>query len=276
MAFHVTCCSLYNLLILGTFLWLIDSIYSDLIPHQSLPFDWFWSQGTCVPAQVIPDEIVFPIALQILEYDLGWCHSTAICQHNWAQTALIHQEILLRRHLTHSPVEILMRSLTVSPQNSAYSGNSMPHIFGIVANILVLIFACKNAPIKSSWCTRTFRWLAWARDILSALKDSAGDHLSSVMFLSCKSPCMPIHVFSLSSDPSLWIFTLKIYDRGTGFTRFHCIFDECVSIYQSLQLFPYWLEPFASPPLMGSSSMASNAQARYSSRFSGSKVPWCE
>jgi len=78
----------------------------------------------------------------------------------------------------------------------------------------VLIFAWRNAPTKSSCFTRALRRAACAKNIFRLRKEADGDHLSSVMFLSCKSPLSTSCILSLSNDPSLLTFTLNVSITG--------------------------------------------------------------
>jgi len=105
-------------------------------------------------------------------------------------------------------------SRTGLPVHQAYLGNKIPKILGIATNILVLILACRKAPTKSSCFTRALSLLAWARNIFKDQKEAVGDHLSSVILLSCKSPLTTSPVLSLSRDPSLFTLTLKISITG--------------------------------------------------------------
>ena len=84
----------------------------------------------------------------------------------------------------------------------------------MVTNILVRILACRNAPTKSNCLTLALIRLAWARDILRLRNEAVGDHLSSVIFLSCKSPLTTNLHLSLSNDPSPFTFTLKVSIMG--------------------------------------------------------------
>jgi hypothetical protein len=81
-------------------------------------------------------------------------------------------------------------------------------------NIRVLILACRNAMIKSSCFTWALILLACPRNISRQQNEVVGDHLSSVMFLSCKSPRTTNCAFSLSKDLSLMTLTLKVSITG--------------------------------------------------------------
>jgi hypothetical protein len=67
---------------------------------------------------------------------------------------------------------------------------------------------------KSSCFTQTFSWLVFARNILSDLNNVVGAQLSSVVFLSCRSPRTTSQVFKLSRDTLLLTLTLKVSITG--------------------------------------------------------------
>ena len=125
---------------------------------------------------------------------------------------------LVRSRYQYLPQRVVpyidITSRTGTPQYFRYSGNKIPLICGMVTNILVRILACRNAPMKSDCLTLALIRLAWARNILRLQNEVVGDHLSSVIFLSCKSPLTTNLHLSLSNDPSLFTFTLKVSIMG--------------------------------------------------------------
>lgn len=112
-----------------------------------------------------------------------------------------------------------MANLTGFPVHQLYSGKKIPKFLGIITNIPVRIFACRNAPTKSNCFTYTLKQLAWAKNIFNDLNEAVGDHLSSVM-LCTEDPHTPQVKFSVYLIAiALYLNLEYLHDRCTCFTR---------------------------------------------------------